>query len=112
MQTTKVAWMSKPNGNAAPTLHWAGTMKSIIVGLLAVSALTGCGVGMDDPEGQQVVSGSTTSALRPAAQDNAAGAQVELRAPVGQDPRTWLPQDPIPTSEARTYPTQPPRPTR
>ncbi|GEM_PF-3196982 len=77
-------------------------MKSIIVGMLAVVALTvsGCGVGMDDVEGEQAANGTQVAALLSA--DNTRSAQAEMRGQTNNDPRVQLPQDPIPVFEART----------
>ena len=87
-------------------------MKSILVGLLAVFALTGCGVGMDDVEGQQAASGKTTSQLMATASDNSVSAQGEMRGPINQDPRVLLPQDPIPDYQGKTTGPAGPRPTK
>ena len=71
-------------------------MRSILVGFVGAVALTGCGVGMDDPEGELAATGSASTALMAASVENTASAQAEFRNPTGQDPRTMLPQDPIP----------------
>lgn len=78
------------------------TMKSMIVGMLAAVALmaSGCGVGMDDLEGEQAANGTSTAALLNA--DNTRSAQGEMRGQANGDPRVQLPQDPIPVFEART----------
>lgn len=112
METTKAASTRRAamSENTAPKMQRVNRMKSMIVGLLAVVALTGCGVGMDDPEGQEALSGSTAAPIMAASGDNAAGGQAELRGPVGQDPRTALPQDPIPVYEGRSVPPSTPRP--
>ncbi len=89
--------------NTASRLQKGCTMKAMIVGLLAVAALSGCGVGLDDPQGQQAV-GSTTSA---ALMNNPAPGQPDLVKGTGYDPRTALPQDPIPLFDAKQGPGQP-----
>ena len=71
-------------------------MKSIVVGLLAVFALTGCGVGMDDLEGEQAATRVSKAELMSGTGDNSTTAQGEMRGPVNGDPRVALPQDPIP----------------
>lgn len=76
-------------------------MKSLLVGLLAVFALSGCGVGMDDPEGEQAALGSTTQAVLTASGDNSLATQTEIRGPITQDPLVALPQDPIPDYEGK-----------
>jgi hypothetical protein len=87
-------------------------MKSIFVGLLAVVALTGCGVGMDDVEGEQAVSGQTATELVAVSSDNSASAQSAMRGPINQDPRIQLPQDPIPVYEGKTTGPAGPRPSK
>ena len=98
--------------NTAPTLQRVMRMKSILVGLLAVFALTGCGVGMDDIEGQQAAPSKTTSQLKAATSDNSVSAQGEMRAPINQDPRVLLPQDPIPDYQGMPTGPAAPRPTK
>ncbi len=100
------------NMSAAPTLQRVLSMKSIIVGLLAVFALTGCGVGMDDPEAQQAATGKTTAQLVADREDNAAAGQAELRRPVNQAPAPALPQDPIPIYNSKTIHGAEPLPAR
>lgn len=96
--------------NPAPKMQRSLSMKSILVGFLAVAALSGCGVGMDDPEGQQAATGQTTAQLMGTNSDNTASAQAEMRGPQGQDPRTMLPQDPIPVLVGSPLPAGTPRP--
>ena len=92
--------------NTAPTLQRVLSMKAMIVGLLAVVALGGCGVGLDDPEGQQAVSGSTSAALM---SNKAPPEQPDLvKGGNGGCPTTALPQDPIPLFDAKQGPGQPP----
>ena len=98
--------------SAAPTLQRASGMKSIIVGFLAVMALTGCGVGMDELEGEQVGSSRSSAGLMSAMMDNSTSAQAELRPPGSVDPRVALPQDPIPVFEGKSLPPVAPRPTK
>ena len=92
--------------NTASRLQRGSTMKAMIVGLLAVAALTGCGVGLNDPEGQQAV-GSTTAAALMNNPNNPTGNQPDLVKGTGPDPRTALPQDPIPLFDAKVAPGQP-----
>ena len=87
-------------------------MKSIFVGLLAVFALTGCGVGMNDPEGDQAVAGKAAQQVMAASSDNSVSAQGEMRGPINTDPRVQLPQDPIPVYEGKTSGAGGPRPTK
>lgn len=97
---TRVTAMSETTiKNTALRLQGVLIMKSTIVGLLAVVALGGCGVGLDDPEGQQAVAGSTSAALitKPAPD------QPELLKPRATDPHA-LPQDPIPLFEGKLGP--------
>ncbi len=89
--------------NTAPRLQRGPSMKSIFVGLLAVFALTGCGVGMDDIEGEQAVSAKAVNGLAAGAKDNSLSAQAGLRGPVNGDPRYALPQDPIPVFESKAF---------
>ena len=89
--------------NTAPTLQRVLSMKAMIVGLLAVVALGGCGVGLDDPEGRQAVSGSTSAALM---SNKAPPEQPDLVK--GGSGTTALPQDPIPLFDAKQGPGQPP----
>ncbi len=119
MEMTKVAWtrtapMSEITEmkNPAPRLQRGPRMKSIFVGLLAVFALTGCGVGMDDPEGEQAASRKTATELMAASSDNSRSAQGEMRGPVNGDPRVQLPQDPIPVYEGKTSGPAGPRPSK
>jgi uncharacterized lipoprotein len=72
-------------------------MKATIVGFLAVLALSGCGVGVDDPEGEQAI-----------AQSSAGLMLVKTVAPPPEfvtapraGPRTALPQDPTPMSQGK-----------
>lgn len=84
-------------------------MKSILVGFVAAVALSGCGVGMDDPEGTEAATGQNTVGLV-ATTENTATAQADFRGPNGQDPRTALPQDPIPVYVGQSVPSAPGRP--
>ena len=79
-------------------------MKAILVGLLAVVALGGCGVGVEDPEGQQAATGTSQVALI----NNPVTGQPELVRVGGVDPHNALPQDPIPLFEGKTNPGNPP----
>lgn len=92
---------------AAPTLQRVLGMKSILVGLLAALALSGCGVGMDDLEGQEAASGRSAASIMATSGDNTASGQGERRGPM--DPRTALPQDPIPVFEGRSVAPSTPR---
>jgi hypothetical protein len=98
--------------NTAPRLQRVPSMKSIFVGLLAVFALTGCGVGMDGLEGDQASSDVSVEQPLAASSDNSTSSQTEMRGPINQDPRVQLPQDPIPVFEAKTAGTGTPRPTK
>ncbi len=73
-------------------------LKKWIVGLLAAAALTGCGVGVDDPEGQAAM-GQTQQAViaLPASKTSeTAVASGQSVTPSLTDP--YLPQDPVPLS--------------
>ncbi|MBS1150454.1 MAG: hypothetical protein H6Q89_2152 [Myxococcaceae bacterium] len=98
--------------NTAPTLQRVPGMKSIFVGLLAVFALTGCGVGMDDLEGEQAAAGQTADAVMAASTDNSVSAQGEILGPVHKEPLVALPQDPIPVFEGKRTGTNVPRPAK
>ena len=95
---TRTAQMSETTvmKNTAPRLQRVPSMKSIVVGLLAVFTLSGCGVGMDEPEGEQAAAGVSKVELMSASGDNSTTAQGEMRGPLNGDPRVGLPQDPIP----------------
>ena len=93
--------------NTASRLQRGSTMKAMIVGLLAVAALTGCGVGLNDPEGQQAAVGNTTSAALMNNPNNPSGDQPDLVKGQGPNPHTALPQDPIPLFDAKVAPGQP-----
>ena len=82
-------------------------MKAMIVGLLAVAALSGCGVGLDDPEGQQAAAGSTRSAALMNTPNNPSADQPDLVKGPGLNPHIALPQDPIPLFDAKVAPGQP-----
>ena len=108
MGTTKVstgttAMSETTMKNSALRLQRVSTMKSTIVGLLAVVTLAGCGVGMDDPEGQQAAAGSSQATLLVKTPSD----QPELVKRLTTDPQA-LPQDPIPLFDARTAPNVPP----
>lgn len=85
-------------------------MKSILVGFVAAVVLSGCGVGVDDPEGLEASTGTTSVALMGNG-DNTTTAQAEFRNGTGGDPRIELPQDPIPVYVGNVAPT-PGRPGR
>lgn len=98
--------MSETMKNAALRLQGVPGMKSTIVGLLAVIALGGCGVGVDDPEGQQAAAGTTAAAIV----EKVPSAQPDFARPHCPDPHTALPQDPIPTFEGKQGPEPTPTP--
>jgi len=89
----------------APRLQYGKevmNLKRWIVGLLAVVALGGCGVGVDDPEGQQAA-GKTGQGLTPGKGNVAAQTSTQTAAESGQTTNTmgddgtnYLPQDPVP----------------
>ena len=91
--------------SVAPRLQYGKevmNLKRWIVGLLAVVALGGCGVGVDDPEGQQAA-GKTGQGLTPGKGNLAAQASTQTAAESGQTTNTmgddgtnYLPQDPVP----------------
>jgi hypothetical protein len=95
------------NAFVAPRLQYGKevmNLKRWIVGLLAVVALGGCGVGVDDPEGQQAA-GKTGQGLTPGKGGNvtaqsASHTSAEMGATtnnsMGNDGTTYLPQDPVP----------------
>jgi hypothetical protein len=74
-------------------------LKRWIVGLLAVGALSGCGVGLDDPEGQAaagkqgVVQTKTGTPTTPQSTSKTGAEQSVGTVNMG-DP--YLPQDPVP----------------
>ena len=107
MRTAAMSEISRLK-NSAPTLQRAPRMKSILVGFVAVFALTGCGVGMDDVEGEDA---ATATASRDLA-SNSTGSQTELRGPIGGDPLVALPQDPIPVYTGSTIASGAGRPTK
>ncbi|MFZ5471359.1 MAG: membrane lipoprotein lipid attachment site-containing protein [Myxococcota bacterium] len=72
-------------------LHGYRAMKRITVGIVAVLALAGCGVGVDDPEGQAAV-GTVQSALMTT---EGGGQTPVVVSPVPVGSRA-LPQDPDP----------------
>ena len=90
--------------NTASSLQRVLGMKAMIVGLLAGVALAGCGVGLNDAEGQQAVAGSSAAALL----NNPSEGQPDLVRGAGPDPRTALPQDPIPLFNSKQGPGTPP----
>lgn len=111
METTKAARMrTAPMSEifSAPTLQRGPSMKSILVGLLAVFALSGCGVGVDYADTQEAPASTSARDLTA----NSTGTQTELHGPINQDPRTALPQDPIPVYTGSTIPTGGGRPTK
>jgi hypothetical protein len=83
-------------------------MKSLIVGFLAVAALSGCGVGVDDPEGQQAGQAPVAQTQTAALLGNTAAPQPDFIKTGGVDPHNALPQDPIPLFEGKVVPGQPP----
>ena len=91
----------------APRLQRVPRMKLICVGLLAVVALTGCGVGMDDPEGAQAALGASAAlmmgegSMMNDSSDKPTPGQREVVGVVKGDPRVALPQDPIPVYESK-----------
>lgn len=86
---------------SALTLQRVLTMKSTLVGLLAVVALTGCGVGLDDPEGADAVTGKSAAAMISEKADKSTGSQGDFSQRPGMVPHTALPQDPIPLFDAK-----------
>jgi hypothetical protein len=74
-------------------------MKSIVVGLLAAFALTGCGVGVDELEGEVEATAQVNRQLMDST-GHFVGAQAEMR--MNGDPWVALPQDPIPVYEGKT----------
>lgn len=109
MGMTKAAWMrtapmseiSEMKKNTAPTLQRVPGMKSIFVGLLAVFALTGCGVGMDELEGEQDATKRTAHELMGESADKPMSVQGEIRGPLVRDALNGLPQDPVPDLEGK-----------
>ncbi len=90
----------------APGLHEGTGMKRCIVAILAAVTWLGCGVGVDDPEGQAAVKNhpvwrasrqglapSDGQTQRPSDPDGAQGGSTTGNLPV--NPRV-LPQDPVP----------------
>jgi hypothetical protein len=73
-------------------------MRSITVGLLAMLGLSACGVGVDDPEGQQAV-GTTQQAVYIAPDGTVLSYQGQTTATPtspGNGGQNELPQDPVP----------------
>lgn len=76
-------------------------LKRWIVGLLAVGALSGCGVGVDDPEGQAAAGKQgvtqTSAATTPTTRTTNSTTSAENSSPtVNMGGDTYLPQDPVP----------------
>ncbi len=91
------------------------TLKRWIVGLLAVGALSGCGVGVDDPEGQaaagkqgvtQTQGTGTQASSKASATNNAA----ESSSPTVNMGDPYLPQDPVPLLQLHRNPGDPQNP--
>lgn len=94
--------------NQASSLQHFPGMRRFAVAILSAVALWGCGVGVDDPEGQ-AAAGPTTAASAQALTSAQEGENKGSVTAVDASPR--LPQDPIPIKPAgRPDPSQGPGP--
>ena len=110
--------------NQASGLQFLPNMKRLAVGILAAVALAGCGVGVDDPEGQAAAGVSAYAATGQGltqVDPNAPAAPVksavgERTAQATETSETTglvvpgvrgLPQDPVPLMPRGGYPVQP-----
>jgi hypothetical protein len=82
---------------AASRLQKGTVMKWTLVGFLAVAALSGCGVGVDDAEGQEAAALSQSA---PLLQDKPSNGQGDYFGALTCT--TCLPQDPIPNFDSKS----------
>jgi len=75
-------------------------LKRWIVGLLAVGALSGCGVGVDDPEGQAAIGQQgvvqTNKPNTPNPRSSSSTSAETSTSPTVNMGDPYLPQDPVP----------------
>ena len=85
---------TKVKSDSASALQKVPGMKVLTVAFLAVASLSACGVGIDDPEGQQAAYGSVQQAIVTGPQGDPGGYSPEFSGPSHDVGHNSLPVDP------------------